>query len=360
MPIFLRKSLRAGPLRFNLSKSGIGVSAGIPGFRLGLVGPRGHYIYAGKGGVYYRATLPDGQPTSQPAGQGPGPNIPTQSTDLVFDEAPSSAMLELGDSQPAALVEQLNHVRSIPTVWKAAAAIGAIASLIALFTLWPLGLALAVVTLIGSSLLRSWDEARHAVIAFYDVQDAIAHDFEAMVTAFGWLSGSRQRFRTTAAAATSTLQAQKVNAGASVLVKDVPANASLEGPAELKSNIAIPSLEDRERGTYFLPERVLVREGGRFSSIPYSDLHVRVATVRWIETEAPAADSPVVDQTWRYVNKSGGPDRRFRDNRQLPILLHSELHLETPSGFRESYRFSHPEAAGNFAQGLAIMARPAV
>ena len=30
-----RRSIRFGPLRFNLSKSGIGTSVGIPGFRVG-------------------------------------------------------------------------------------------------------------------------------------------------------------------------------------------------------------------------------------------------------------------------------------------------------------------------------------
>ncbi|HEV7566337.1 MAG TPA: DUF4236 domain-containing protein, partial [Microbacteriaceae bacterium] len=59
MGIYLRKSLRAGPFRFNLSKSGIGVSAGVPGFRVGS-GPRGNYVHLGRNGVYYRASLGGG------------------------------------------------------------------------------------------------------------------------------------------------------------------------------------------------------------------------------------------------------------------------------------------------------------
>ncbi|MGI3781861.1 MAG: DUF4236 domain-containing protein, partial [Janthinobacterium lividum] len=35
MGFYLRKSLHAGPFRLNLSKSGVGVSAGVPGFRIG-------------------------------------------------------------------------------------------------------------------------------------------------------------------------------------------------------------------------------------------------------------------------------------------------------------------------------------
>ena len=53
MSFFLRKAIRFGPIRFNLSKSGIGVSAGIKGLRIGT-GPKGPYVHAGRGGIYYR------------------------------------------------------------------------------------------------------------------------------------------------------------------------------------------------------------------------------------------------------------------------------------------------------------------
>jgi hypothetical protein len=57
MGFYLRKSVSVGPLRFNLSKSGVGVSAGIRGLRFGT-GPRGNYVHMGRHGIYYRATLP--------------------------------------------------------------------------------------------------------------------------------------------------------------------------------------------------------------------------------------------------------------------------------------------------------------
>src|SRR3954451_2417379 len=57
MSFYLRKSVKAGPFRFNLSKSGLGVSAGVPGFRAGT-GPRGNYVRVGGGGVFYRVTQP--------------------------------------------------------------------------------------------------------------------------------------------------------------------------------------------------------------------------------------------------------------------------------------------------------------
>ena len=56
MGIFIKKSKNLGPLRGNLSKSGIGASVGITGFRIG-VGPKGNYLHAGRKGIYYRSTL---------------------------------------------------------------------------------------------------------------------------------------------------------------------------------------------------------------------------------------------------------------------------------------------------------------
>ncbi len=62
MGFYLRKSFRAGPIRFNLSKSGLGISAGVKGSRIGT-GPRGNYVHAGRHGLYYRKNLSSGNST---------------------------------------------------------------------------------------------------------------------------------------------------------------------------------------------------------------------------------------------------------------------------------------------------------
>ena len=59
MGFYVRKSFRAGPIRLNLSKSGLGASIGVKGLRIGS-GPRGSYIHAGRGGLYYRQKLGNG------------------------------------------------------------------------------------------------------------------------------------------------------------------------------------------------------------------------------------------------------------------------------------------------------------
>jgi Protein of unknown function (DUF4236) len=61
MGFSFRKSLKFGPLRVNLSKSGVGVSAGVKGARVS-VGPKGTYLNAGLKGVNYRQRLHPSRP----------------------------------------------------------------------------------------------------------------------------------------------------------------------------------------------------------------------------------------------------------------------------------------------------------
>ncbi len=54
MAWYLRKALRLGPLRVNLSKRGVGASAGVTGARVGVDTTGTPYVHGGRGGLYYR------------------------------------------------------------------------------------------------------------------------------------------------------------------------------------------------------------------------------------------------------------------------------------------------------------------
>jgi hypothetical protein len=54
---FLRKSIRLGPLRVNLSKRGLGASMGITGLRAGVDASGKPYVAGGRGGIYFRERL---------------------------------------------------------------------------------------------------------------------------------------------------------------------------------------------------------------------------------------------------------------------------------------------------------------
>ena len=93
----------------------------------------------------------------------------------------------------------------------------------------------------------------------------------------------------------------------------------------------------------FLPDKLFIIQGSLIGALNYSDISSYPHTTRFIESEAVPKDAQIVGQTWKYVNKSGGPDRRFKDNRQLPICLYGELELTSTSGLNTVIMYSNPD-----------------
>ena len=92
----------------------------------------------------------------------------------------------------------------------------------------------------------------------------------------------------------------------------------------------------------FLPDKLILIQGLRVGAVSYSDLNIRFGATRFIESEAVPRDTQVIDRTWQYVNKSGTPDGRFRNNMQYPVCLYGTLELSSASGLHTQLMFSHP------------------
>lgn len=88
-------------------------------------------------------------------------------------------------------------------------------------------------------------------------------------------------------------------------------------------------------------------QGSKIGALNYSDITSSAHTTRFIESEGVPKDSQIVGQTWKYVNKSGDPDRRFKDNRQYPICLYGELELASISGLNTVIMYSNPTISVN-------------
>ncbi len=130
MGFYLRKSFRAGPVRFNLSKSGFGASFGVTGARLGVSSRGRAYVHGGRGGLYYRKSLGGGgagragveradggrAPATGPAALGP--------VELTEDTGVTYGALPQREQAPEAIAEP---VRSAPPTygWLALGAVAA-------------------------------------------------------------------------------------------------------------------------------------------------------------------------------------------------------------------------------------------
>ena len=348
MGFYVRKSVKAGPFRFNLSKTGVNVSVGVPGFRVGS-GPRGNYVRVGGGGVEYRSTPPS------PAAQKPAwtPPPPPPVADVLLEDVTGATAADLVPTGPDDLVDQLNqaagHMRAFP---------------------WALGVFIIVLLaepVAGGILLlpgvpaMTWlwfnDRARRTVVAFYDVNDAAAVWFQRLLDTMQNLAANDATWRIDAAGNVQTTYQYKVNAGATTIVSRTKAKISQEPPSFLATNIAVPSITCGKAGLLLLPDRLLVRDGRRFSDLPYGELEVEAGALRFTESGRVPRDAQQIDATWQYVNVTGGPDRRFKDNRQLPVLLYGELSIASPSGLNWLLQCSQPDSAEEV--GTCLRASPA-
>src|SRR5205807_9688801 len=126
----------------------------------------------------------------------------------------------------------------------------------------------------------------------------------------------------------------KVNAGASALVNRKGINPGCGSPSYFQCNISIPVLPAGRQRLYFLPDRVLVWDTDGVGAVSFEQMNVDFRAQRFIEDTGVPNDAKVVDRTWRYVNKKVGPDRRFNNNRELPICLYEEILLTSKSGLQ--------------------------
>jgi hypothetical protein len=97
---------------------------------------------------------------------------------------------------------------------------------------------------------------------------------------------------------------------------------------------------------------LLMETAAELALVDLRDIQVEFSMCSFTETEGVPSDSRVAGQTWAKVNKDGSPDRRFRDNYQIPIARYGELVLKSRTGLHEAYLFSNLEASRRFADRL--------
>ncbi|EJK87332.1 MULTISPECIES: SH3 domain-containing protein [Rhizobium] len=357
MPFYIRKSVKAGPFRFNFSKGGVGVSVGVKGLRVGT-GPRGHYVHAGRGGLYYRASLGSAGKRHHVA-RHPPPSVQVtfEESTVNMMEIESGDVMEMRDEKFSDLLDEINAKAS---QWRLSALFGWIFALLGILLVVrasPVGIWVLIAALPAWA-IGSWlDSYRRSTVLFYDIDGPVEQAYKDIVAAFDGLNGCAGKWHIEAGGAINDLTTWKRNAGASHLVKRTATKLGYALPKVIKSNITPPSMQVGKQVIYFMPDVALIAHNSRFGAVSYSDLRVRWQESRFIEDGHVPRDAKIVDHTWQHPNKSGGPDRRFRNNRQLPVCLYDTLHLQSDSGLNEVLEFSQVGKLSGFVDGCRALAR---
>lgn len=114
----------------------------------------------------------------------------------------------------------------------------------------------------------------------------------------------------------------------------------------------VPRLQNRTGGDLYLyPGFVIYRAAKQaFSIIDLREVRLTFTRIQFTELEPIPSDSQIVGNTWAKANKDGGPDRRFANNRQIPIALYGALAFKTDTGLNEEFQFSNCGATERFAK----------
>jgi Protein of unknown function (DUF4236) len=391
MSWYIRKSLSLGPLRLNSSRSGLGASFGVKGARIS-VGPRGSYVHVGRGGLYYRQNL-----VPHPA-RPRTPSAPTPVPAETLHEIESGDIGHMVDVSSADLLTELNRVNGrisrfplalVITLLLVAALIAAPIlleaqlppsdkaletgrvptaevlrdrlyrqpqSLRASSSLWWSAGAttLAVLSIPLLIWARRRDVRDGKVTLKYDLEPDAEAAFSSLITAFTQFGESRGFWHITARGAN---QDWKRHAGADSVVNRRSVTPGVSLPRRVECNLAVPALPAGRQNLYFFPDRLLVYDSNGVGAVPYTDLDASSSQVRFREDSGVPSDGEVIGNTWLYVNRNGGPDRRFRNNREILIVLYGQLSLESASGLKEVFQASKPTTVDGLVAALEQLRR---
>jgi hypothetical protein len=343
MGFFFRKSIGFGLFRLNLSKSGLGVSTGIKGARI-WTGPRGTYVQVGREGFYYRQKLGDFGKTSgtsaSPAQPSPG-NWHGNSVEL-----PHGKVIEAIKPQPESSAILLIHIVYLLSViacitWivlsvlndphQSAESINRSSWL--LFTIppvvWGLGASIHYLTKrkLGQPLPYP---------LYYRLDDQRSSRFSAIGKALETLKQSQQVW--------------SVNQG------QTSAWVGIQAPPLIVTNVETWAVSILNWKMFFMPDSIYIFSNGAYSTVPYEDLRMTYGEQRVYASNGHPSDATVVDRTWLHARKDGCPDRRYKYNPSIPIVLYGLITIEVKAGWSVILQTSNRDSARRFVSlfGVAI------
>lgn len=342
MGVYFRRRVSFGPFALNFSTKGVGISTGVKGARLSI-GPTGTFVHLGRGGFYYREKI---------GGFQNGHHKVKEISEVLEPEKIESA--DIKNFQNSSSDKLLREIREKNALIKYST-VSLICSIILFivgwntnYSIWLLW-SIAIASILSYSYFFNKDVKRKTVTVIYELDKEIKEPYLKMNNGFHALTKSHRIWRIETKENTDDW---KRNAGASSIVNRKTFQINKELPPFFDSNLTPFNFNLDNKKYYFFPDRILVYQGKEVGMVRYSELEVSSASTRFIEDDGVPDDSEIVTYTWRFVNKDGGPDRRFNSNRQIPIVLYSEIDLQSYSGLHLKFHASNMEVGETFSKNF--------
>jgi len=231
--------------------------------------------------------------------------------------------------------------------------VGLVIAFVPAFAFGPEFLLLLLMGAGGGYVLGRWlDSYRRVSVLYFEMDQHAAARYEALTRAFDQMAKCAGKWHIAAGGQVQDLATWKRNAGATTLLSRSLTTLHYALPEVIKSNVTPPAIGVGRQTIYLMPDLLLVLDGVRFGAVAYEALGLEWQISNFIEEEAVPGDTQVLRYTWRHPNKSGGPDRRFANNYQIPVCEYEVLHLASENGLNELLQFSRAGVSAPFAEAV--------
>ncbi|MDR1884623.1 MAG: DUF4236 domain-containing protein [Prevotella sp.] len=181
-----------------------------------------------------------------------------------------------------------------------------------------------------------------------DFDPEIKEKYETVIRSFMKLSASHKIWDVTA---TRSEDERITRSAVSTAITRKNARLGRKTLVDIRSEYEPLWIENANGGDLYIYPNFIIMYSSRqqFAVIGFDELDLRDGAVRFVETGTVPSDAQIVDRTWAKVNKNGSPDKRFKNNYQIPVVKYGEIRLATKTGVNEEYQFSNFEATNEFA-----------
>lgn len=333
-----RKSINIGGFRINFSKSGIGYSFGVPGYRITKKANGGYretYNLKGTGISHVRDF------TS-------GNDLP-KNDDLNSDDSLNNDVTNLGflDSDVNELCTNLSNtiifnkrINFIIIFLILLSMIGVVLTFVDLLFSIVIVIPVFVIVIIPKKRMVTLD---------YNFDDYRMDNYNKLLLGLKSLESNHRIWEIKSSESTTDW---KNNAGATTLLQIVKLSFVSHGLKYLKTNLIIKTLNIRNIKFIFLPDSIILARDNVIKSLSYKSLKLTSEDVLYAETDEVPKDTMISHYTWRFPNKDGSPDRRYNNNYKIPNCEYSKIKIDNNKGLNINIMCSSRSKSRDFVSWL--------
>lgn len=341
MAWYIKKYVNIGPVRLNLSKSGIGTSVGVKGFRIGIKSNGKSYIHAGRYGMFYRHEF--NSTFSKEIIQEP---IQKDDLDNCIDGNNTIYFKPIGTD-----ILKSNYKKDVVdaltksyNAFRFDYLIGIVTVLLTILLYFNIKTSYQIGEndispnytipwivlfsgLILFAIVANWETKRRRIDIIYEFENNDCSYYQDIICAFNQIAKCNKSWSLLSSQKLYNTYQSKINAGASDLTDIASASIGTGEIPWVNTNISsIPLIKTNSNSLFFVPDGILVYDNNGIAYVEYSNIEVDYDIVKFID-DNPPRDANIIDHTWKYANINGGPDRRFNNNKMIPVCAYGILKI---------------------------------